>query len=207
MVSSGIVLLALAAALNTFQKSVGDEPVKADLIVILGGGSYADRTTKGCEVFKAGFAQHVLLTGTRSVIAENSPDSDRRLQILSDSGVPSKAIWLNGDAATSWQEAVAVRALMLEKTWRRVLIVSDPPHLPRLRWVYDKVFRDVDLSFRVIGTAPEWWQDRAWWSSSKLAVFSIKELFKLIFYFVIYSHEQTFREKPGHQSLPLGDLY
>ena len=105
------------------------EPVKADAIVALGGDSGSRAITAG-KLYRDGFAPVVVITGLElSPDAARSAYLDWRAKILQDEGVPLQAVLGDRRSRNSWQEAVNTRALMEQRGWKRVLVVSDPPHL------------------------------------------------------------------------------
>ena len=129
LVFCGVGVLVLCVAAGTiaffqvgyFLEPPSQQPEKADLIVPLGGGS-SNRVHKAAELYEQGLAPNVLLIGAGSNDAHTRPhSSDWRIRFLLEHGVPDNML-----------------RLMRERNWRRVLVVSDPPHLRRLAWAWEK---------------------------------------------------------------------
>ena len=140
----GVLVLSVVAGLvaffqvGYFLEAPAQQPEKADLIVPLGGGG-SSRVNKAVELYKQGFAPNVLLTDIRGGEANTRPhSSDWRIRFLLEHGVPDNMLVFNTFSTNSWEEAVNTLRLMREKNWRRVLVVSDPPHLRRLAWTWGK---------------------------------------------------------------------
>ena len=97
------------------------------------------------------YAPTVLITGL-----DGSPADTRRhylewrARVLVDAGVPPERLVFEGTANNSYQEAVATLALMRARDWKTVLVVSDPPHMRRLNWVWGTVFAGSGLSYRLV---------------------------------------------------------
>jgi uncharacterized SAM-binding protein YcdF (DUF218 family) len=93
-------------------------PARADVIVALGGGE-GYRDSKVAQLFAAGHAPAVLVTGL-----EWSPESARshylnwRMQLLTDAGVPRERLLAVTAATNSFQEAEATLALMRARGWQ-----------------------------------------------------------------------------------------
>lgn len=180
-VTAAVLLLAAVAAalyLGTYLAAPAESPVRADLIVSLGGDT-GHRAERAAELFQAGYAPHVLLT---SVISERDP----RLALLKRIGVPPAGIHVDSTARNSWQEARLVRRLMEENGWRRVLVVSDPPHLRRLNWSLRQAFEGAGFEYRLVSSQPAWWHPDRWWANSRARQFALSELVKLTYYHLRY---------------------
>jgi uncharacterized SAM-binding protein YcdF (DUF218 family) len=186
------VIVLVVISLGYYLSSENNAPTKADVIVVLGGGSN-ERIFKGAELFLNGYAGYFLLTGSGN---PNHVHQKRRLlgnfrvNYLLGNGVKSSHILLNGEAETTWEEAHVVRKLMLSNKWNTALIVSDPPHMRRLRYVYSKVFQDTGLVYQLIITDVDWWDSKIWWSNIYAFKFSLLEVAKLAYYYLSFTIEK-----------------
>ena len=86
----------------------------------------------------------------------------------------------------SWQEAQAVRARMQANGWKSVLVVSDPPHMLRLRYVWASNFRGTGLTYTLVATDPPWWSAWRWWRTKQASDFVGDEVLKLGYYVLRY---------------------
>ena len=117
-----------------------DETRPADVIVVLGSqvrpdgvpsNSLYSRTMRGVELYKAGYAPTLFLTGGIGRFPPSEAEVMRRLAV--GAGVPESALVLD-ETATSTQESMATLAGEAERRgWRTVLVVSDPFHMLRAR--------------------------------------------------------------------------
>lgn len=180
--SSKKVLLLLSALALLGYLTIGallsfpaELPRRADAVVVLGGDQYGDRYARGRELLVAGYSARLLLIN-RS--ASERVDAQSRLQ-----GVEVR---IDNLPRSSWQEAKAVRAWMEAYGWRSVLVVSDPPHMLRLRYTWSSIFRGTDLAYTLIATNPPWWSTWRWWRNPDSADFVSSEVLKLGYYIVRY---------------------
>ena len=170
---------------GAFLASPRGAPVNADAIIALGGDS-GYRAMEVGRLFKAGWAPRVLITGL-----EASPSASRnhylnwRAMVLADSGVPRESMWFDTDSISSWDEAANTRKLMEARGWKRVLVVSDPPHLRRLHWTWHKAFAGSNLEYVLIAAPAAWWNADEWWRDEFAAKFVTQEVVKLAYYVVI----------------------
>jgi len=190
----GVGVLALCIAAGTiaffqvgyFLEAPSQQPEKADLIVSLGGGS-SNRVHKASELYAQGLAPNVLLIGAGGYDAKTNPhSSDWHIRFLIEHGVPDNMLVFDAISRNSWEEAVNTLRLMRERNWRRVLVVSDPPHLRRLAWTWGKVFEDSGKEYRLIAAPLEGWDPGRWWQNDYSARYVVMEINKLAYYHVAH---------------------
>jgi len=163
-----------------------EQPVQADLIVAIGGDN-GSRIEKTVELYQAGFASHVLLTGIEGGSAEpRSFYLNWRARYLVEHGVTKSALMFDADASNSWEEAVDTLRLMKERNWQQALVVSEPPHFRRLAFVWSKVFDGSGKEYRLIAAQMEGWDASNWWKNEKSAQYVVTELIKLVYYTVAH---------------------
>jgi len=158
-------------------------PVVADAVVVLGGDGGNERATRAGELFRAGFARQVVLTGNAGkpgMVAEAK--ADPRVNLLINMGVPTAVLLFDSVSRNSWEEAVNARQMMDEKRWQRVLVVSDPPHLRRLDMAFRHALKDGGQQFVLVATEAGWWQPETWWSDKRSASFVKHETLGLLYY-------------------------
>lgn len=180
-----VLLAGLAAALSQcghWLAAPAHPAVDADVIVVLGGDS-GDRALKAVELYRAGRARHLIITGS-----ERSPRRARQAQLtwgaalLEEEGIPRDALTLDVASFSSWTEATNTAETMKRRGWNRALVVSDPPHMRRLQWTWSKALAGTSLRFDLVATTPEWWMPERWWVDEKSAQAVITEHIKLVYY-------------------------
>ena len=75
---------------------------------------------------------------------------------------------------------------MREMKLDRVMVVSDPPHMRRLSWVWGRMFAGSGKQFTLVASDLEYWDAERWWRRSSNAQFVFAEYIKLAYYFVQY---------------------
>jgi hypothetical protein len=96
--------------------------------------------------------------------------------------VPREAIILEAGAGNSWEEAVNTLALLRKNDWQRVMVVSDPPHMRRLHWIWGRVFAGSGKEFVLVDSNPAWWNADRWWGNDESGPFVLMEYVKLVYY-------------------------
>ncbi|WP_158590403.1 YdcF family protein [Noviherbaspirillum cavernae] len=161
-------------------------PAEADAIVILGGGK-GDRVAKSLDLYRAGYARNLVLTGTKpSRVTSHQDVPDSRTEFLVNRQVPSEDISYLFPSENSWEEAHSALRMMQQLGWEKVIVVSDPPHMLRLSYVWGKAFRDYPKHFTLVATEPTWWSPLTWWGNRTSFAFVFSEILKLGYYVVAY---------------------
>lgn len=184
--SSFLLLLAGFAFINLgyWLSAPASEPVQADLIVTLGGGT-GERDQMAAVLYKAGYAKKILLTGMAGIAKQRYYQSPRSLFFLKQD-IPAEALMFDGLSINTHQETFNTAALLSAHHWQSALVVSDPPHIRRLDYCLQPVFKKAGLSYQLIqSTAPTWHADR-WWQNKKWSQFCVREVVKLIYYALAY---------------------
>ena len=178
---------------------VRDELQPADVILVLSGASeYVERTRHAADLFKRGVAPKIILTndnlrgGWNSEQQRNPYFIEREAEELRRAGVPAAQIEaLPEPVASTYDEAVRLRAYAAEHKLGSVLIVTSAYHSRRALWTMRRVFRESGVRVSVApvatgGTAQQtppaatWWLSRRGWRSVA------PEYPKIVYYWLRY---------------------
>ena len=119
------LLLLLAVAAMVFPQPflcVDSGPVKADVIVVLGGGSH-ERPVRAAELFREHAAPRIIISGLG--------DGEINRRLLVAAGVPVSAIELETQSRTTRENAQFTIKLLREEKLGRVIIVTSWYHSRR----------------------------------------------------------------------------
>ena len=153
-----------------FWLSRNDAPVPADLIVCLNG---QHRIAKAAKLYQEGYADTILLTVNKTGEA------------LVRKGVPSDAIELAPLVRTTFEEALATRDHVRQNQISTALVISDPYHMSRVRWSFEKVFQDTDIHLIYV-TSDLPWPQRHWYHDTFARYQVASEVSKTLFYRTYY---------------------
>jgi uncharacterized SAM-binding protein YcdF (DUF218 family) len=119
-----LLVLFAAAAIFFPQKflCVDSGPVKADVIVVLGGGAH-ERPERAAELFKEHAAPRIIVSGWG--------DDGINKYLLIAAGVPAEVIYIEGKSMTTRENAEFTIKMLREKKWSRVIIVTSWYHSRR----------------------------------------------------------------------------
>jgi uncharacterized SAM-binding protein YcdF (DUF218 family) len=156
-------------------------PVRADAIVVLGGND-GDRAWRALGLYREGYSQRIVLTGLEHGRASPPANLTWRAEYLVARGVPKSALRFEIYSENSYQEATNVLELMRKQGWNSVIAVSDPPHMRRLAWTWERVFKGSGLRYALVSSAAQWWSPGSWWRDEHSGAFVISEYIKLAYY-------------------------
>lgn len=168
-----------------FLEAPAQSPVKADLLVALGGDD-GGRALVVSELYRKGYAPVILLTGEGVHSKTRAQYLTWRARYLIDQGIPERALLFDRRSASSWEEAVNTLRRMQSMKMDRVLVVSDRPHMRRLSWVWGRVFEGSGKSYVLVASDMEDWDAAHWWRTSPNAQFVFAEYIKLGYYLFTY---------------------
>ena len=176
---------------------VSDELPRADVIFVLSGaGEYVERTRHAAELWRRGVAPKIVLTndnlrgGWDSSQQRNTYFVEREAEELRRAGVPAAQIEaLPEPVASTYDEAVRLRAHAAKHGLRSVVVVTSPYHSRRAAWMMRRVFRESDVRVGMspveagaqTPTAFKWWLSARGWRSVA------PEYPKLVYYRLRYS--------------------
>ena len=187
LVVAGVAVCAVLAFVGAYAghwlAAPAQAPRRADAIVVLGGDE-GQRALRALELYRGGYAPTLVLTGLEYGDAAPPAALTWRADFLEARGVPRSALRFEVDSRNSYTEAVNILALMRQQGWQAAIVVSDPPHMRRLAWTWERVFMDSGLDYVLVASKPAWWSPDDWWREEKSGAIVIMEFIKLGYYVV-----------------------
>ena len=146
---------------------VADPPGSADAVVPLAGET--QRFEYAAELFVRGEAGWFVAT---DMYAANWPWSfsyaDWVKGIAVDAGVPADRILTpSGRPSTTYEEALAVRQLAIDRGWHTLRIVTSPSHTRRARYILADVFRDTGIAIQIQPVENHPYSPDSWWATAR----------------------------------------
>lgn len=147
------------------------QPVRTDLIAVLGGGAYAngvlggasnERLIKGVMLYREGRAPKIIFTGGsvlgvsaklgHTVLGVDSMGASRfaeavlMREVAVRMGLPETDCLVEANSLSTFENLRNLKAYMDEKGMRRVTLVSSPLHMKRIELAAGKLGMDCYLS-------------------------------------------------------------
>lgn len=156
-----------------------EAPRRVDVVVVLGGdwgpGGIGNRYVRGRDLVLAGYSKRLVLIHPGPAVVKDAKEKVPGVEIMDSLHAPG-----------SWGEALEVRMHMQSAGLRSAMVVSDPPHMLRLRYTWGSVFRSTGLDYTLVATSPPWWPGWRWWRNPDASDFVGNEVLKLGYYVVRY---------------------
>ena len=169
---------------------VTNDPIApADALIVLSGDSTGERVMQGVALWRQGVAPRVILSGGPIGRWVTAAEIMRREALLL--GLPSRAILLEEESRSTWEQAVKTLPMVKRLGARRVIIVTSPYHARRARWTFRRVFGPAGIEVLVSASPYSKFQADRWWTREQDTEDVLLEYFKMVHYFL------CFRSPPG----------
>ncbi|MBN2048583.1 MAG: YdcF family protein [Anaerolineaceae bacterium] len=168
---------------------VSDPLVISDAVVVLGGDRDLSRLERAVAHYQAGYAEWLIVTDTEENYSEYLSYGQYLKREAAKMGVPEARILLTEMSVSStWEEARAVRKLMLRYEFASCIVVTDPYHSRRSRISFRDDFKAHGLEARMDFTRDHWYRPSRWFLSGRGWQATALEYFKLFGYWLGFEH-------------------
>ncbi len=170
-----LVLLGITVAGGTlFFKNIGawldqsSEPIYSDLIVCL---SYNPmRLDRAVTLLKKGYGRKVI--ATTEITYTN---------LLKQQLLPEQMVMLPSSGTNTYEEGLLLKAYLQKNNYSKILLVSDPYHLYRVRWTIEHLFRNSPYQFNYMASFSRK-TNGFWWNNSDSRRAVLRELPSILYY-------------------------
>jgi len=160
----------------------------ADVIHVIAGEDY--RTDYAIQLYKQGFGEHLFFAGGWCEFHQYN-HGEHAEEISLGEGVSFDAIAFDDSKVTStYMEAERLKAWIESSPdpIRSVIVVSDPFHMRRARWIYRKVLgNQIQLQMAPVPFDLTPYQ-RTWWKDVESRKYVQEEYTKFIYYLFRYQY-------------------
>jgi len=148
------------------------EPV--DAVVVLSGGT-GDRLALAIDMHEKGFAPNLVIT-------DRSSNALLRSEAI-DGGFKRESVYITDlPVESTYDEALAVCDFALGKGWKSLMIVTDPYHSFRTRFIFRRELRDSGILIFVRPVVGHWSTSTTWFYRQAGWQFVFLEIVKLFNY-------------------------
>jgi uncharacterized SAM-binding protein YcdF (DUF218 family) len=156
---------------------VTDPLAKADAIVAISGDTGA-RAETAIALWKQGYAPLLIFSGGSS-----DPESVASAELMKraavSAGVPPNAILVEGESATTEENAQKVAELMRSRALRSAILVTSPYHQRRAAMLFEREFGRGTLVLVNHPAVDPVWDANLWWTRDPARTLTLIELAKL----------------------------
>jgi uncharacterized SAM-binding protein YcdF (DUF218 family) len=154
---------------------VEDPLQQSDALLLLSDDNFfADRATRASELYRQKLAPVVVASGRR--LRPSAGIAELMEHDLIERGVPKeRIIRFPHDGDNTREEALALRALITDKNWRSVIVVTSNYHTRRARYIFQHVFPQ-SVAVRVASARDGDFDPEHWWENRKSLKDFVREL-------------------------------
>jgi uncharacterized SAM-binding protein YcdF (DUF218 family) len=187
-----LVLASAYAFINAGRFFTAEDPLQQSDAVFVLAGTFMNRPLEAVHLYREGWAPLVVLSyglqerAVRNLVAQGhaiETFEDQSRDWLVAAGVPDAAILQPPRAHDNTaDEARTLRALAIERGWRRVIVVSSRYHLRRARYAIRRELAGTNVDIAMHGTRYETVTPERWWRSRDDLRWMLSEAPKLLAY-------------------------
>lgn len=153
---------------------VADPVERVDAVVVLSGGD-GNRLALAIEMHTNGIAPNLVITDT------TSGNNNRLVREAVRGGFQRESVFVTDlQVDSTYEEALAVRDLALNRKWGKLMVVTDPYHTFRTRLIFNRELRNTGLDVLVRPVSGHWFTSRTWFTQAEGWQIVALEIGKLI---------------------------
>jgi uncharacterized SAM-binding protein YcdF (DUF218 family)/glycosyltransferase involved in cell wall biosynthesis len=135
---------------------ISQAPRNADCILVFAGGvgesghagqGYEERVQYAVDLYKSGFAKHIIFSSGYSYLIRE-PFLMKSLAV--SLGIPEKDILLEEKATNTYENVLFSKEIAENNRWKDILLVSSPYNMLRVKLVFNKIAKDLDVCYTPI---------------------------------------------------------
>jgi vancomycin permeability regulator SanA len=138
---------------QVYRASRHDGARRADAIIVLGAAQYngrpspvlRDRLDHALELYRAGYASEILLTGGRQE-GDRFTEATTGYNYLRNEGVPDDALLKEVDGTSTWDSLAAAARILRQRDETDVILVTDGYHALRVDAIAGDLGLDASVS-------------------------------------------------------------
>lgn len=163
---------------------VDEKPRPCDAIVVISGEA-VPRVAKGVELYKEGYGRYIIMSGGGRLTSKLT-DADLMMMEAVDLGLPRSAVLLENKSESTYENAVNVKEIVLERNIKSFLLVTSNYHTRRSKYIFGKVFKDTGVEIITVSAPDPKFSASSWWKKHEGQQKALTELANLIVYKLKY---------------------
>jgi len=174
-----VILVGIGLMLGAgFYLSPQDKLRSSDAIVVISGGETAERVNEGVELYWAGWAPLLIMSGAARDEGPSNAAAMRKLAITA--GVPADKIILDEEARDTISNAQNVRALIGDHGIGSIILVTSPYHQRRALVAFRHF---LGSGFPIVNhsSTDSAWRKNGWWTNAWARHLTWTELTKVTY--------------------------
>ncbi len=163
---------------------VSQEPVKADVIIVLGGDNIL-RTDYGVKLLQKGYSDKIMFTGGTTSKKRIRVEAEEMRKRALKLGVANDKIILEDKAISTYENAIFSKDIVLNKGYKSAIVVTSDYHMRRSSLVFNKAFRKSGVKLTFCSVEDVRFKPKKWFMDKTSRSITALEYKKLIGYFIL----------------------
>jgi len=156
-----------------------DQPVKADIAVVLAGDHWGNRILRGAELQRDGLVDKVLVSGGPWVFGMN--ESDLAVRFAVARGFPADCfIVLHDEVHSTQEEAHSIAKELKSRGVKSAMVVTSDYHTRRAGWIWRHTAPWLEI--HMVGAPDRYYRADHWWTDRESGKIVFSEWSKTIAY-------------------------
>jgi uncharacterized SAM-binding protein YcdF (DUF218 family) len=174
-------LLILSLIRSASFLEVKDPLEKADAILVLSGDRLFGRTIEAVNLYKKGYAKHLIFIGCARAVGLYNQDNPFVLKRKAVAmGVPPSSILIASKSLDTYGEIILAREIIAQNHFKKVILITSPFHQRRAYLLARKQFRTLRVEILNYPAGDPFWRLEGWWKRAEMRKLIFREYKKII---------------------------
>lgn len=161
----------------------------SDAIVIISGGETKERVEEGVELYQAGWAPLLIMSGAAR--DEGTSNALAMKNMAMTIGVPDEQIVVEEEATNTFENALKVKNIIQEQKITKMILVTSPYHQRRASSVFHLALKGLPIEIINHSAQDSKWRKNGWWENDWARRITLSELQKILYTVVVGIGQKT----------------
>lgn len=157
-----------------------NEPLKKSDIIVVYSGDSGERTVKGVELLKKGYADYIIFSG--GTVYDDVKMANLMTNHAIKLGVPEEKIIKEPEASSTYENALFTKDILVKNGFKSIILVTSNYHSRRSQLTTKKVLEGTKIEVITVSSNDEFNKD--WWKDGRSILICINEYAKILGYYL-----------------------
>lgn len=183
----GIVVLALVFLISAGifialgRWLIVEDPLVRAEVAVVPTGELLERIETAVKLYQTGYVKNIIVTGYFPAFSVF-----KLKEFAVQQGVPAERIITENVSQGTYEHTWAVSAIMKQRDWQTMILVTSPYHSRRAAWIFKKAAAGAKIKVISYPARPAWFKADSWWRHPNSALQVRWEYKKLAYYYWHY---------------------
>jgi len=161
----------------------------SDAIVIISGGETKQRVSEGVELYQAGWAPLLIMSGAARDEGTSNALAMKNMAVAM--GVPDEKIVVEEEATNTFENALKVKNIIQAQKITKMILVTSPYHQRRASSVFHLALKGLPIEVMNHSAKDSKWRKNGWWENNWARSITLSELQKILYTVVVGISQDT----------------